>query len=77
MYASSWFLTLFTTTLPLPMASRIMDVFLLEGMEIIFKIALSLLTIGKDDLLSLDMEGMLKVWFDTDSFMKFMLFSFN
>ncbi|KAL0280239.1 UNVERIFIED_CONTAM: hypothetical protein PYX00_001591 [Menopon gallinae] len=60
MYASSWFLTLFATTLPLPIASRIMDVFLLEGMEIIFKIALSLLTIGKDDLLSLDMEGMLK-----------------
>jgi hypothetical protein len=38
-----------------------MDVFLSEGMEIIFKVALSLLTIAKDDLLSLDMEGMLKV----------------
>jgi ecotropic viral integration site 5 protein len=40
-----------------------MDVFLSEGMEIIFKVALSLLTIAKDDLLSLDMEGMLKVRF--------------
>lgn len=38
-----------------------MDVFLLEGMEIIFKVALALLTIAKDNILSLDMEGMLKV----------------
>lgn len=61
MYASSWFLTLFTTALSLPLACRIMDVFLSEGMEIIFKVALSMLTIGKEDLMSLDMEGMLKV----------------
>lgn len=61
MYASSWFLTLFTTAVSLPLACRIMDVFLSEGMEIIFKIALAMLSIGKDDLMSLDMEGMLKV----------------
>ncbi|KAL1516761.1 hypothetical protein ABEB36_000622 [Hypothenemus hampei] len=60
MYASSWFLTLFTTALSLPLACRIMDVFLSEGMEIIFKVALAMLTLGKDDLMSLDMEGMLK-----------------
>lgn len=61
MYASSWFLTLFTTTLSLPLACRIFDVFLSEGMEIIFKVALAMLHLGKEDLLSLDMEGMLKV----------------
>ncbi|KAJ9578377.1 hypothetical protein L9F63_005409, partial [Diploptera punctata] len=60
MYASSWFLTLFTTALPLPVACRIMDVFLSEGMDVIFKVALALLTLGKEDLLCLDMEGMLK-----------------
>ncbi|KAK9877848.1 hypothetical protein WA026_020080 [Henosepilachna vigintioctopunctata] len=60
MYASGWFLTLFTTTLTMPLACRIMDVFLSEGMEIIFKVALAMLTLGKDDLMSLDMEGMLK-----------------
>lgn len=38
-----------------------MDVFLSEGMEVIFKIALALLTIGKETVLSLDMEAMLKV----------------
>ncbi|XP_018335446.1 ecotropic viral integration site 5 ortholog isoform X2 [Agrilus planipennis] len=60
MYASSWFLTLFTTALTLPLACRIMDVFLSEGMEVIFKVALAMLTLGKEELLSLDMEGMLK-----------------
>lgn len=30
MYASSWFLTLFTTTLPLDLANRIMDLFLVD-----------------------------------------------
>uniref|UniRef100_A0A1L8DVN3 Putative ypt/rab gtpase activating protein n=1 Tax=Nyssomyia neivai TaxID=330878 RepID=A0A1L8DVN3_9DIPT len=60
MYASSWFLTLYTTTLTLPLSSRIMDVFLSEGMEFIFKVALALLTLGKDTLLSQDMEAMLK-----------------
>uniref|UniRef100_A0A1B6C0N9 Rab-GAP TBC domain-containing protein n=2 Tax=Clastoptera arizonana TaxID=38151 RepID=A0A1B6C0N9_9HEMI len=60
MYASSWFLTLFTTALSLPTACRVIDVFFLEGMEIVFKIALALLSLGKDDLLCLDMEGMLK-----------------
>ncbi|XP_073973180.1 ecotropic viral integration site 5 isoform X9 [Rhodnius prolixus] len=60
MYASSWFLTLFTTALALPTACRIIDVFLSEGMDIIFKVALALLTMGKETLLQLDMEGMLK-----------------
>lgn len=35
MYASSWFLTLFTTTLPLELANRIMDIFLAEVIVII------------------------------------------
>ncbi|CAG4955251.1 unnamed protein product [Colias eurytheme] len=60
MYASSWFLTLFTTTLSLPLACRVMDVFLSEGIEIVFKVALAMLTLGKDDMLSLDMENILK-----------------
>ncbi|XP_037913559.1 ecotropic viral integration site 5 ortholog isoform X3 [Hermetia illucens] len=60
MYASSWFLTLYTTTLNLQLSCRIMDIFLSEGMEFIFKVALALLTIGKESLLSLDMEAMLK-----------------
>lgn len=60
MYASSWFLTLYTTTLNLQLSCRIMDIFLSEGMEFIFRVAVALLTLGKDTLLTLDMEAMLK-----------------
>uniref|UniRef100_A0AC35TJM7 Rab-GAP TBC domain-containing protein n=1 Tax=Rhabditophanes sp. KR3021 TaxID=114890 RepID=A0AC35TJM7_9BILA len=60
MYASSWFLTLFTTSLPLDLANRIMDFFLVDGMEAIFRIAIVILQNGRFELLRLDMEGMLK-----------------
>lgn len=61
MYASSWFLTLFTTSLNVTICCRIMDIFLSEGMEFIFKVALALLVLGRDHILSMDMEAMLKV----------------
>ena len=61
MYSSSWFLTLFTTSLPLPLVCRIFDIFLNEGFEIIFRVGLALLEFHKDYLMLLDMEGMLKV----------------
>ena len=77
MYASSWFLTLFTTALTLPLACRIFDVFLSEGMEIIFKVALAMLQIGKEDLLSLDMEGMLKVCFVFFIYFYLLLYGFE
>ncbi|XP_031617570.1 ecotropic viral integration site 5 ortholog [Contarinia nasturtii] len=60
MYASRWFLTLYTTSLNLQLSCRVMDIFLSEGMEFIFKMALAMLAIGKESLLSLDMEAMLK-----------------
>ena len=41
--------------------NRVMDAFLIDGMEIIFRLAVAILNFGKEDLLSLDMEGMLKV----------------
>merc|ERR1711976_241042 len=60
LYASSWFLTLLTTSLPLVLSCRVMDCFLSEGIEVIFRIALALLTMGKDELLLQDMEGVIK-----------------
>jgi hypothetical protein len=60
MYASSWFLTLFTSCLPLSLAARVIDVFLSEGMEMIFRLSLAVLMICKEDLLRLDMEGLLR-----------------
>ncbi|XP_022236978.1 ecotropic viral integration site 5 ortholog-like isoform X2 [Limulus polyphemus] len=60
MYASSWFLTLFTASLPFQLACRVMDLLLSEGMEVVFRIAIAILQLCKEDLLQLDMEGMLK-----------------
>ncbi|KAK7497018.1 hypothetical protein BaRGS_00011754 [Batillaria attramentaria] len=60
MYASSWFLTLFTTSLPLSLARRIMDIFISEGMEMVFRVAVGILQTCQEDLLALDMEGLLK-----------------
>lgn len=40
---------------------RIMDCFLCDGIEIIFRLALTLLTLGKHELLLLDIEGVIKV----------------
>ncbi|TNM85521.1 hypothetical protein fugu_007792 [Takifugu bimaculatus] len=58
MYASSWFLTLFLTFLPLPVATRIFDIFMYEGLEIIFRVGLAILQYNQTDLVQLDMEGM-------------------
>ncbi|CAJ0583037.1 unnamed protein product, partial [Mesorhabditis spiculigera] len=60
MYASQWFLTLFTAKFPLQMVFFIVDLFLAEGMNTIFHISLALLKDAKQDLLQLDFEGALK-----------------
>ncbi|XP_013410122.1 rab GTPase-activating protein 1-like isoform X2 [Lingula anatina] len=60
MYASQWFLTLFTAKFPLFMVFHIMDVFLSEGMNTIFHVALALLKSNRKELLALDFEGILK-----------------
>ncbi len=68
MYCSSWFLTLFTTALPLSLVCRIFDIFLNEGFEIVFRIGMAILECHKDSLMVLDMEGMIKVFFVFNDF---------
>jgi hypothetical protein len=60
MYASQWFLTLFTAKFPLQMVFFIVDLFLSEGVNTIFHISLALLQDSKKELLQLDFEGVLK-----------------
>lgn len=60
MFASQWFLTLFTARFPLYFVFHILDVFLLDGMQIIFQVAITLLTEVENELRMLDFEGMLK-----------------
>ncbi|CAF1539373.1 unnamed protein product [Adineta ricciae] len=59
-YASSWFLTLFTNQFSFNVACRTMDLFLSEGIEIIFRMGIALLEIHQDHLMLLSMDDMLK-----------------
>ena len=61
MYASPWFLTMFASVLSMNVAYRVMDVFMVEGREVIFRVGLALLEYSMDRLVQLDMEDMLKV----------------
>ncbi|PNF22091.1 hypothetical protein B7P43_G08891 [Cryptotermes secundus] len=60
MFASQWFLTLFTARFPLYFVFRIIDVFLLQGIDTLFQVALALLMMCKRELLQLDFESILK-----------------
>ncbi|XP_043984501.1 ecotropic viral integration site 5 protein homolog isoform X4 [Gambusia affinis] len=60
MYASSWFLTIFLTSYPLPVGTRIFDIFMCEGLEIVFRVGLAILQMNQAELIQLDMEGMLQ-----------------
>ncbi|XP_017786664.1 PREDICTED: rab GTPase-activating protein 1-like [Nicrophorus vespilloides] len=60
MFASQWFLTLFTARFPLFFVFHIIDVFLLQGIDTLFQVALALLMMCMKDLLTLDFEGILK-----------------
>ena len=56
MYASGWFITLYSKNFPFDILCRIWDLFLLQGMKIIFKIAIALLTLFEKDFLALNFE---------------------
>ncbi|KAG1940920.1 ecotropic viral integration site 5 protein [Pimephales promelas] len=60
MYASSWFLTIFLTSFPLPVATRIFDIFMCEGLEVVFRVGMAILQMNQTELMQLDMEGMLQ-----------------
>jgi Rab GTPase-activating protein 1 len=53
-------LTLFTARFPLPFVFQCIDLFLLDGINVLFQIAFALLSVCKKDLLTKDFESMLK-----------------
>ncbi|PAA71694.1 hypothetical protein BOX15_Mlig023352g1 [Macrostomum lignano] len=60
MYASQWFLTLFTSKFPLTAVNRVLDVFLSEGDSALLKLAVALLTKARPDLLGKDFESVMR-----------------
>ncbi|KAG0577570.1 hypothetical protein M758_5G157900 [Ceratodon purpureus] len=56
MYASQWFITVFSYSFPFSLALRIWDVFLYEGVKIVFRLGIALLQYCQDDLVKLPFE---------------------
>jgi hypothetical protein len=56
MYASGWFMTLFTYRSPLDICFRIFDSVFAEGIEALFRFAMALMKKNEDDLLKLTFE---------------------
>ncbi|XP_027154692.1 EVI5-like protein isoform X1 [Coffea eugenioides] len=59
MYASQWFITVFSYSFPFHLAIRIWDVFLYEDVRIVFKVGLALLKYCHDDLVKLPFEKLI------------------
>jgi len=57
MYASQWFITVFSYSLPFDVVVRVWDIFIAEGWKIVFRVALGLLRMGQKELLKRDFEG--------------------
>ena len=51
MFASKWLLTVFTYSFPLDVVVRVWDIFMSEGWTIVFKVALALVGLLRDDIL--------------------------
>ncbi|XP_004519518.1 TBC1 domain family member 4 isoform X3 [Ceratitis capitata] len=54
LYAAPWILTVFSSQFPLGFVARVFDLLFLESSEVIFKFAIALLTVHRDELLARD-----------------------
>ncbi|CAM8987393.1 unnamed protein product [Rhodiola kirilowii] len=59
MYCSQWFITVFSYSFPFHFTLRIWDVFLNEGVKIVFKVGLALLKSRHDELVKCPFEKLL------------------
>eukprot|EP00617_Octactis_speculum_P007906 CAMPEP_0185775408 /NCGR_PEP_ID=MMETSP1174-20130828/81939_1 /TAXON_ID=35687 /ORGANISM="Dictyocha speculum, Strain CCMP1381" /LENGTH=228 /DNA_ID=CAMNT_0028462971 /DNA_START=131 /DNA_END=817 /DNA_ORIENTATION=- len=59
MFATHWYLTLFTSSFPFDMVTRVWDCFLNEGFKVIHRVALALLKCFQAELLSQEFEDVL------------------
>uniref|UniRef100_A0A8C5LS57 TBC1 domain family member 4 n=1 Tax=Leptobrachium leishanense TaxID=445787 RepID=A0A8C5LS57_9ANUR len=54
LYAAPWFLTLFASQFPLGFVARVFDIIFVQGTEVIFKVALSLLSNYEEQIMACD-----------------------
>jgi len=60
LYASEWFSTLFVYTFPLPLVTKVWDVFFMEDILYLFKLSLAILKISQHEILQLEFEGIIR-----------------
>jgi len=61
LYATEWFMTLFTyRAIPLSCTARIWDVFLVDGWKAVHRVALAILYLSQDTLLTLEFEDAIR-----------------
>jgi len=59
MFATRWFMTIFTSVFPFSLVSRVWDVYLVEGWKVVYRVMVCLLGHAQLDLMDLDMEDIL------------------
>jgi hypothetical protein len=66
-YASNWFITMFSNDLPFDMVPSVIDVYFLEGNKGLLRIALSMLSFLEGDLLAMKTFDELMVFMSNSS----------
>lgn len=59
MFATEWFLTVYTRSFPFDLVTRVWDVFLHEGWKVVYRVALALIKSVSKQLKSLEFEGIM------------------
>ena len=59
MFATPWIMTVFTSTFPFDLVSRVWDSYIVEGRKVIFRTLLSLLEAAQHDIINLNLENIL------------------
>lgn len=58
-YATQWIVTLFSYDLPIEIVTKVIDLFLIDGWKIVFKLILALLSATYDKIKKLEYEEIL------------------
>eukprot|EP00164_Ancoracysta_twista_P007120 GFYU01010055.1.p1 GENE.GFYU01010055.1~~GFYU01010055.1.p1 ORF type:complete len:400 (+),score=74.13 GFYU01010055.1:145-1344(+) len=61
MFASQWFITVFTYNFPFATVIRVWDIYLNEGIKMVFRVGLGLLKLLQEDLMAAPFEKILKM----------------
>ena len=56
-YFPKWFMTLFSSKMPIVLTLRIWDIFFIEGLNVIYKIIVAIFKINKDKIMKSDLIG--------------------